>query len=98
MHMRFLLITAALLSVSPAARATYSIAACDTAMRTCGVAVQTNNLAVGASVPYAKTGVGAIASQFETNPMYGPRGLALLAAGKSPEETAKQLLSEDGNF
>jgi uncharacterized Ntn-hydrolase superfamily protein len=67
-------------------------------MRACGVAVQTNNLAVGASVPYAKAGVGAIASQFETNPMYGPRGLALLAAGKSPEETARQILSEDGNF
>ena len=98
MHMRFFLITAGLILVAPAARATYSIAACDIGMRTCGVAVQTNNLAVGASVPYAKTGVGAIASQFETNPMYGPRGLALLAAGKSPEETAKQLLAEDGNF
>lgn len=42
--------------------------------------------------------MGAIASQFETNPNYGPRGLALLAAGKTPEETLKQLLQEDGNF
>jgi|GEM_PF-336082 len=96
--MRRLLIIGSLLFVPNVAHATYSIAACDSAMRTCGVAVQTNNLAVGASVPYAKAGVGAIAAQFETNPMYGPRGLALLASGKSPEETVKQLLSEDGNF
>ena len=60
----------------------------------------TNNLAVGASVPYAQAGVGALASQFEKtrNPRYGPRGLALMSEGKSPDETLKQLLREDGNF
>jgi len=79
-------------------RATYSIAACDAKTHECGVAVQTNNLAVGASVPYAQAGVGALVSQFETNPHYGPRGLALLARGVSPEETLKRLLAEDGNF
>jgi uncharacterized Ntn-hydrolase superfamily protein len=78
--------------------ATYSIIACDAKTRACGVAVQTNNLAVGASVPYAQAGVGALVSQFETNPRYGPRGLALLAEGKAPEEVLKQLLAEDGNF
>ena len=83
---------------APAARATYSIVACDSQTRQCGVAVQTNNLAVGASVPYAQAGVGALASQFETNPRYGPRGLALMSEGKSPDETLKQLLREDGNF
>jgi uncharacterized Ntn-hydrolase superfamily protein len=80
------------------AEATYSIIACDAKTRACGVAVQTNNLAVGASVPYAQAGVGALVSQFETNPRYGPRGLALLAQGKAPDEVLKQLLSEDGNF
>ncbi len=80
------------------AQATYSIVACDSHTRQCGVAVQTNNLAVGASVPYAEAGVGALASQFETNPRFGPRGLALMAEGKSPEQTMKQLLLEDGNF
>jgi uncharacterized Ntn-hydrolase superfamily protein len=45
------------------------------------VAVETNNLAVGASVPYAQAGVGALVSQFETNPHYGPRGLAVLTEG-----------------
>lgn len=82
----------------PSASATYSIAACDAKTRQCGVAVQTNNLAVGASVPYAQAGVGAIVSQFETNPNYGPRGLTLLSQGKSPEEVLQQLLKEDGNF
>lgn len=80
------------------ASGTYSIAACDAKAHECGVAVQTNNLAVGASVPYAQAGVGALVSQFETNPHYGPRGLTLLAQGTSPEETLKRLLGEDGNF
>jgi len=93
----FTLLACAALPI-PCAWATYSIVACETRTRACGVAVQTNNLAVGASVPYAQAGVGAIASQFETNPGYGPRGLALLAAGKSPEEVLRQLLREDGDF
>jgi uncharacterized Ntn-hydrolase superfamily protein len=80
------------------AQATYSIVACDAKTRECGVAVQTNNLAVGASVPYAQAGVGAVASQFETNPHYGPRGLALLAQGIVPTDAMKKILAEDGNF
>jgi len=80
------------------AAATYSIVACDAKTRECGVAVQTNNLAVGASVPYAQAGVGALASQFETNPHYGPRGLVLLAQGMSPADVMKRLLAEDGDF
>lgn len=80
------------------ARATYSIVACDAQTRACGVAVQTNNLAVGASVPYAQADVGAVATQFETNPRYGPRGLALLAAGQHPDAALKQLLEQDGSF
>ena len=78
--------------------ATYSIVACDSQTKQCGVAVQTNNLAVGASVPYAEAGVGALASQFETNPNYGPRGLSLMRSGASPENVLKQLLQSDGNF
>src|SRR5271157_1876183 len=87
-----------LLAWAEGAAATYSVVACDAKTRECGVAVQTNNLAVGASVPYAQAGVGAVASQFETNPHYGPRGLALLAKGIGPAEVMKKLLAEDGNF
>ena len=86
------------LAAAERARATYSIVACDAKTRECGVAVQTNNLAVGASVPYAQAGVGAVASQFETNPHYGPRGLALLAQGIGPADALKKILEEDGHF
>ena len=98
--MRWMLGTLAavlLLHASPA-RATFSIAACDT-QGNCGVAVATHNLAVGGSgVAWAQAGVGAVASQFETNPGYGPRGLALMAAGRSPQQAVDQVLAEDGNF
>lgn len=98
--MRWMLSTLAavlLLHAAPA-RATFSIAACD-AQGHCGVAVATHNLAVGGSgVAWAQAGVGAVASQFETNPAYGPRGLALMAAGKSPQQAVDQVLAEDGNF
>jgi uncharacterized Ntn-hydrolase superfamily protein len=79
------------------ASATYSIVACDRDGN-CGVAVATNNLAVGASVPYAQARVGALVSQFETNPSYGPKGLALLASGMAPEPALQRLLDGDGNF
>jgi uncharacterized Ntn-hydrolase superfamily protein len=103
LHFRFAFraLTLTLLGLSAwvsSAEATYSIIACEAQSRACGVAVQTNNLAVGASVPYAQVGVGALVSQFETNPNYGPRGLALLAQGKTPAEVLSQLLAEDGNF
>ena len=80
------------------AEATYSIVACERATGQCGVAVQTDNLAVGASVPAAQAGVGALASQFETHPRHGPRGLALLAQGLTPAAVLCQLLAEDGGF
>jgi uncharacterized Ntn-hydrolase superfamily protein len=80
------------------ARATYSIAACDAQTRACGVAVQTNNLAVGASVPSVQAGVGAVVSQFETNPGHGPMALTLLSAGQDPESCLREVLARDGNF
>ncbi|HEY4989198.1 MAG TPA: DUF1028 domain-containing protein [Opitutaceae bacterium] len=87
-----------LTSLAASLHATYSIVACDAATGQCGVAVQTDNLAVGASVPFAQAGVGAIASQYETNPHHGPRGLALLAAGGAPSDVLRKLLEEDGQF
>lgn len=81
---------------STQAAATFSISACDD--DACGVAVATNNVAVGATVPYARAGVGAIATQFETNPNYGPRGLELLGSGNTPERTLATMLAKDGNF
>jgi uncharacterized Ntn-hydrolase superfamily protein len=78
--------------------ATFSIIACEKETKTCAAAVATNNLAVGASVIYAKAGVGAIASQFETNPNYGHTGLEMLAQGKSSSSIISSLLKHDNNF
>ncbi|MEM9664185.1 MAG: DUF1028 domain-containing protein [Bacteroidota bacterium] len=80
------------------ASATFSIVACEAEGGTCGVAVATNNLAVGASVCYAEAGVGALVSQFETNPRYGPDGLRWLADGLDAQATLARLLADDGNF
>ena len=51
--------------------------------------------AAGARVPFIKTGVGAIASQAKGNQLYGPRGLALLAAGASAADTVRLLIAAD---
>ncbi|PAW83880.1 MAG: hypothetical protein B9S33_12900 [Pedosphaera sp. Tous-C6FEB] len=75
--------------------ATYSIVAFDPATGDLGVAVQSKFFGVGSVVPWAKAGVGAIATQSSANITYGPHGLDLLAAGKSAEETVKLLTSED---
>lgn len=92
-----LAISLAVVAMSQTANATFSIAACD-ASGACGVAVATHNLAVGATVPYARAGTGAVATQFETNPGYGPPGLDLLASGKSAAGCVDALLAGDGNF
>ena len=98
MRLRVIVSLGLVLSGARSAEATYSIVACERATRQCGVAVQTDNLAVGASVPTVQAGVGAVASQFETHPRHGARGLALLAQGLSPEAVIRTLLAEDGGF
>lgn len=57
---------------------TFSIVAWDAKTQMTGVAVATKHLAVGALVPHAKAGVGAIATQGQTNPILGICGLQLL--------------------
>ena len=75
--------------------ATYSIAACDLDAGQWGVATQSKFLAVGSVVPWAKPGVGAIATQAYANPRYGPDGLELLAEGLTAEEAVRRLTSAD---
>jgi hypothetical protein len=60
---------------------TYSIVAWDSATGDLGVAVQSKFPIVGGIVPWARAGVGAIATQSLTNIAYGERGLVLLCAG-----------------
>lgn len=74
---------------------TFSIVACDQATGELGVAVHSKFLAVGAVVPWAKAGFGAIATQSYANVSYGPEGLALLSQRLSPEEVLERLLQAD---
>src|SRR5262249_4587852 len=76
---------------------TFSIVAYDPERQEWGVGVASRVLAVGAVVPYAKAGGGGIATQAATNTSYGPKGLELLAKGKSAEEVVKLLTEEDKN-
>jgi uncharacterized Ntn-hydrolase superfamily protein len=85
-------------AAAPAAEpvvATFSIVARDPETGELGVAVQSKFIAVGAVVPWAKAGVGAIATQSYANTTYGPRGLELLAKGAAPEDVLKELTSDD---
>lgn len=74
---------------------TFSIVACDLEEGAWGVAVASKFPAVGAVVPWAQAGVGAVATQSFANTSFGPRGLALMATGLSAQETRDRLLEDD---
>ncbi len=74
---------------------TFSIVACDLEEQTWGVAVASKFPAVGAVVPWAQAGVGAVATQSFANTSFGPRGLAMMATGLSAQETLARLLEDD---
>lgn len=74
---------------------TYSIVGADPEAGECGVAVQSKFLAVGALVPWARGGVGAVATQAHAEITYGNRGLELLESGLSPEEAIDRLTADD---
>jgi uncharacterized Ntn-hydrolase superfamily protein len=74
---------------------TFSIVACDLEEQCWGVAVASKFPAVGAVVPWAQAGVGAVATQSFANTSFGPRGLALMATGLSAQETLERLLEDD---
>jgi uncharacterized Ntn-hydrolase superfamily protein len=74
---------------------TFSIIAFDPATNELGVGVQSRAFGAGAAVPYAKPGVGAVATQAAANRQYGPQAIALLEQGLSPEEVVKRITDED---
>ena len=76
---------------------TFSIVGRDPVNGDLGVAVQSKFLAVGSLVPWARAGVGAVATQSFVNTTYGPEGLRLMAGGWTAPEALKQLLSLDGD-
>ena len=74
---------------------TYSIVALDEETGQLGVAVQSHWFSVGTVVPWAKAGVGAVATQSIAEPSYGPKGLALMERGIPAAEALQSLLAKD---
>lgn len=60
-----------------------------------GVAVASKFFAVGVLCPHARSGVGAFATQALVNPLYGPRGLDLMANGVDPAAVQQLLTAPD---
>jgi len=74
---------------------TCSIVARDPDTGSLGVAVQSCVFAVGAAVPFARPGVGVVASQAFAEPAYGPRCLDALATGATAAGAAEQARAAD---
>jgi uncharacterized Ntn-hydrolase superfamily protein len=74
---------------------TYSIVARDPATGDLGVAVQSHWFSVGSVVPWAESGVGAVATQSFVDPAYGELGLSLMRAGKPAPDALRGLLASD---
>ncbi|MEJ2636092.1 MAG: DUF1028 domain-containing protein [Calditrichia bacterium] len=77
--------------------ATFSIVAHDSATGELGVAVASRFFAVGTVVPWARAGVGAVATQSFANTSFGWRGLDLMESGLTPDEALQNLLRNDDN-
>ncbi len=74
---------------------TFSIVARSADGSALGVAVASKFLAVGAAVPAAEAGAGALATQSYANLAYRPAGLALLGAGRSAADAVAALTAAD---
>lgn len=75
---------------------TFSIVAFDPETGDLGVAVESKYFGVGSVVPWAKAGVGAVATQSLAKVGYGPDGLVLMEQGKSAADALAELLAKDG--
>jgi uncharacterized Ntn-hydrolase superfamily protein len=76
---------------------TYSIVARDSLTGDMGVAVQSHWFSVGSVVPWARAGVGAVATQSLVLVSYGPLGLDLMEEGMGAREALEKLVEEDPN-
>jgi uncharacterized Ntn-hydrolase superfamily protein len=74
---------------------TYSIVARDPDTGQLGVAVQSHWFSVGTVVPWAESGIGAVATQALADPAYGPRGLDLMRNGWDADTALTRLIAED---
>jgi len=76
-------------------KGTFSIVAADVEAGEIGCAVQSRYFAVGSVVPWAKAGVGAVATQAAGVAAYGPMVLALLEEGLEPAAALDRALADD---
>lgn len=74
---------------------TFSIVAAEPDAGDWGVAVASKFVSVGAVVPWARAGVGAVATQSWANTSFGPEGLALMSDGASAELALGTLIDGD---
>ena len=74
---------------------TYSLVARDAETGELGVAVQSRSFGTGAAVPWALSGIGAVATQSFSLRSYGPRGLELMESGDAPRAALARLVEED---
>ncbi len=75
---------------------TFSVVAFDPKDRKWGVGVASRFLSVGSVVPWARAGIGCIATQSYANYSYGPEGLELLKQYSS-KDTIEALTSKDSD-
>ncbi len=98
MHKRLLFLLLAFAATTAGAdppAGTFSIVAYDSLTGEVGVAVQSRVFGVGPRVAWVKGGVGAIATQSQSNESFGPQGLRLMESGLSAQETLDWLLAHD---
>jgi uncharacterized Ntn-hydrolase superfamily protein len=74
---------------------TFSVVARDPRTGEMAVAVQSHWFSVGTVASWGEAGIGVVATQSFVNKSFGPRGLAMLKEGKSPQQTLDELLSDD---
>jgi len=74
---------------------TFSIVAADPAAGDLGIAVASKFPAVGAVVPWARAGAGAVATQASANTSFGPEGISLMASGMGARDALDALLEAD---
>jgi uncharacterized Ntn-hydrolase superfamily protein len=89
-----LLVLSSFILVS-SAHATFSIIGYDPETKEWGIAVASRQVSVGAGVPWAEAGSGAVAVQAWMDPKIGRDGLAMMKAGFSAKQTMASLMDRD---
>ena len=79
----------------PHRKSTFSIVAADLEAGEVGCAVQSRYFSVGSVVPWARAGVGAVATQAAGVAAFGVRALAELERGATPEDALAHVLADD---